>query len=98
MSAFGVKADIGALGQGNEKLRFGDLVGLCGSIQTKRVIPPQLGQPGRSDAAGTEIVGDALIGFTGEKSWPTGRPTREEGVGQGGTETGTIKIVSATGV
>ena len=37
-------------------------VGLCGSIQTKRIIPPQLGQPGRSDAAGTEIVGDALIG------------------------------------
>ena len=28
MSAFGVTADIGALGQGNEQLRFGDLVAI----------------------------------------------------------------------
>ena len=72
-------------------------VGLCGSIQTKRIIPPQLGQPGRSDAAGTEIVGDALIGSP-KKILADTAADQEEGVGQGGTETGTIKIVSATGV
>ena len=39
------------------------MYGRSGSIQTSRIVAPHIGQPGRSDAAGTEIVGNASIDF-----------------------------------
>jgi hypothetical protein len=39
------------------------MYGRSGSIQTSRIVAPHIGHPGRSDAAGTEVVGNASIDF-----------------------------------